>query len=88
MSKFRINRRHFVAGTSAAVVSASSISRALAQMPALKVGVLLPTSGAQAGIGQDCNRGVDIGLGILKDLGYPNLQIINGDTETLSLIHI
>ena len=82
MSITHINRRHFVAGTSAAVVSASSVSRALAQMPALKVGVLLPTSGVQAGIGQDCNRGVEIALGVLKDLGYPNLQIINGDTET------
>ena len=82
MSKTRINRRHFVAGTSAAVVSASSISRALAQTAPLKLGVLLPTSGFQAGIGQDCNRGVEIGLGVLKDLGYPNLQIMAADTET------
>ena len=82
MSKTRINRRHFVAGTSAAVVSVSSISRALAQTAPLKLGVLLPTSGFQAGIGQDCNRGVEIGLGVLKDLGYPNLQIMAADTET------
>ncbi|HEX9072928.1 MAG TPA: hypothetical protein VF852_13360, partial [Pseudolabrys sp.] len=31
-----------------------------AQGAALKVGVLLPRSGFQAGIGQDCQRGVDI----------------------------
>jgi branched-chain amino acid transport system substrate-binding protein len=53
-----------------------------AQGAALKVGVLLPRSGFQAGIGQDCQRGVDIAAGILKDLGMPPLQIMNGDTET------
>ena len=44
--------------------------------------MLLPRSGAQAGIGQDCQRGVDITAGILKDLGLPSLQIMNADTET------
>ena len=53
-----------------------------AQGAALKVGVLLPRSGVQAGIGQDCQRGVDIAPGILKDLGMPPLQIMNADTET------
>jgi branched-chain amino acid transport system substrate-binding protein len=36
----------------------------------------------QAGIGQDCQRGVDIAPGILKELGLPALEIMNGDTET------
>ena len=36
----------------------------------------------QASIGQDCQRGVDISAGILKDLGLPSLQIMNADTET------
>jgi branched-chain amino acid transport system substrate-binding protein len=81
-SRFKINRRTFVSGTSAAIVSAGSLGRAFAQGAPLKVGVLLPRSGAQAGIGQDCQRGVDLAVGILKDLGYPNLQIINADTET------
>ena len=53
-----------------------------AQGAALKVGVLLPRSGLQAGIGQDCQRGVDIAPGILKELGLPALEIMNGDTET------
>jgi branched-chain amino acid transport system substrate-binding protein len=53
-----------------------------AQTAALKVGVLLPRSGVQAGIGQDCQRGVDIAPGILKELGLPALEIMNGDTET------
>jgi branched-chain amino acid transport system substrate-binding protein len=80
--RFKINRRTFLSGTSAAIVSAGSLGRAFAQGAPLKVGVLLPRSGAQAGIGQDCQRGVDLAIGILKDLGYPNLQIINADTET------
>ena len=44
--------------------------------------MLLPRSGYQAGIGQDCQRGVDITAGLLKDLGLPELQIMNADTET------
>ena len=48
----------------------------------LKVGVLLPRSGAQAGIGQDCQRGVEIAPAILKELGLPELAIMNADTET------
>jgi branched-chain amino acid transport system substrate-binding protein len=53
-----------------------------AQGAALKVGVLLPRSGAQAGIGQDCFRGVEIAGPILKANGFPDLQIMSADTET------
>jgi branched-chain amino acid transport system substrate-binding protein len=53
-----------------------------AQGSALKVGVLLPRSGVQAGIGQDCQRGVDIAPGLLTELGLPALEIVNADTET------
>jgi branched-chain amino acid transport system substrate-binding protein len=53
-----------------------------AQGAPLKVGVLLPRSGVQAGIGQDCHRGVEITSGILKSLGLPDLAIMNGDTES------
>ena len=48
----------------------------------LKIGVLLPRSGLQAGLGQDCQRGVDIAPGILQSLGLPQLAIMNGDTES------
>ncbi len=40
-----------------------------AQGAALKVGVLLPRSGAQAGIGRDYQRGVDIAGPIFKVAG-------------------
>ena len=79
----RVTRRTVTAGlgaTAAAGVAPFNIARA--QGAALKVGVLLPRSGFQAGIGQDCQRGVDIAPAILKDLGMPTLQIMNGDTET------
>ena len=76
------NRRHLLAGAAAtaATVAAPAILRA--QGGPLKVGVLLPRSGYEAGIGQDCQRGVDIAPGILKSLGLPDLTIMNGDTES------
>ena len=77
--KSRLTRRRLLAG-SAAVLAAPAIVRA--QGGALKVGVLLPRSGAQAGIGQDCFRGVELTGPILKDIGLPELQIMNADTET------
>jgi branched-chain amino acid transport system substrate-binding protein len=79
-----LSRRTFAAGVGAAGVlaGASPFSIGRAQGAALKVGVLLPRSGVQAGIGQDCQRGVEITAGILKDLGLPSLTIMNGDTES------
>jgi branched-chain amino acid transport system substrate-binding protein len=80
----RVSRRVFSAGLGAAGITAgiAPFNIVRAQGAALKVGVLLPRSGYQAGIGQDCQRGVDLAAGVLKDMGMPNLQIINGDTET------
>ncbi|MEP7029861.1 MAG: ABC transporter substrate-binding protein [Pseudolabrys sp.] len=79
-----VTRRTFTAGVGAVGFTAgiAPFNIVRAQGAALKVGMLLPRSGQQAGIGQDCQRGVDIANGLLKDLGYPALQIMNGDTET------
>src|ERR1700754_1288308 len=77
--KASLPRRHLLAG-SAAVLAAPTIVRA--QGGALKVGVLLPRSGVQAGIGQDCFRGVELTNPILKDIGFSELQFMNADTET------
>ena len=76
-----LNRRRLLAGAAAttATVAAPAILRA--QGGPLKVGVILPRSGFEAGIGQDCQRGVDIAPGVLKALGMPELTIMNGDTE-------
>src|ERR1700712_3767657 len=75
----RLTRRTLLAGT-AATLAAPAIVRA--QGGPLKVGVLLPRSGYQASIGQDCFRGVELAPAIFKDLGLPELTIMNADTET------
>jgi branched-chain amino acid transport system substrate-binding protein len=79
-----ISRRTFTTGTAAAAIIAGTapFNIVRAQAKSLKVGVLLPRSGVQAGIGQDCHRGVEVTAGILKNLGLPNLEIMNGDTES------
>ena len=81
-SRLTLSRRRLLAGAAAtsALIAAPAIVRG--QGAALKVGVLLPRSGAQAGIGQDCQRGVEIAPAILKGLGLPDLAIMNADTET------
>ena len=80
----RVTRRSFAAGAGAAGLLAGTapFNIVRAQGAPLKVGVLLPRSGAQASIGQDCQRGVEIAPAILKELGLPELAIMNADTET------
>ena len=71
----RVTRRQFAVGVGAAttaVLAAPAIGRA--QNGPLKVGVLLPRSGFEAGIGQDCQRGVAIAPAILKSIGLPELR--------------
>ena len=79
-----VTRRGFAAGAGAAGLLAGTapFNIARSQSGPLKVGVLLPRSGVQAGIGQDCQRGVELAPAILKDLGLPDLTIMNADTET------
>jgi len=81
-SSTALNRRRLLAGAAAttSLLAAPAIVRA--QGAALKVGVLLPRSGAQAGIGQDCFRGVELANPIFKGLGLPELEIMSADTET------
>jgi branched-chain amino acid transport system substrate-binding protein len=77
-----INRRKLLASTAAAgaVLAMPAIVRA--QGGPLKVGSLLPRSGVQALIGQDCQRAVELAPAIFKSLGLPELTIMNADTET------
>jgi branched-chain amino acid transport system substrate-binding protein len=83
MNYVRVTRRSFAAGAGAAgLLAATGFDAARAQSGPLKVGVLLPRSGAQAGIGQDCQRGVELAPPIFKALGLPELAIMNADTET------
>lgn len=79
-----IGRRQVLRGTVAGALAVSSpfgiMSRARASAP-LKLGVLLPRSGHLSLIGQACQRGADISLPILRDLGY-NVELMNADTES------
>jgi branched-chain amino acid transport system substrate-binding protein len=81
-----MTRRHMLAGAAlgAGSLTLPRIARAqgAAARAPLKVGVLLPRSGFEASIGQDCQRGVDIAPGILKSLNLPELAVMNGDTES------
>jgi branched-chain amino acid transport system substrate-binding protein len=79
MDRRTFNRNIAVAGAAAAL-SPFGIARAQGQK--LRVGLLLPRSGIQAGIGQDCHRVVDVTAGLLRDLGLPALDIMSGDTES------
>lgn len=81
-TSFTLNRRSLLAGAAAATAAIATPAIVRAQGSALKVGVLLPRSGAQASIGQDCYRGVEIAGPILKELGMPELSFMSADTET------
>ncbi|RMH47349.1 MAG: branched-chain amino acid ABC transporter [Alphaproteobacteria bacterium] len=69
------------AGGAAATLPLLRIARAQTSGP-LRVGVILPRSGVLAGIGQDLYRGVELAGPILRDLGYPEMEIMEGDTES------
>jgi branched-chain amino acid transport system substrate-binding protein len=75
-----MNRRTLLVSAATAMISLPVIVRA--QSGPLKVGVLLPRSGLQALIGRDCQRAVELAPPILKDLGLPDLTIMNADTES------
>jgi branched-chain amino acid transport system substrate-binding protein len=84
MTRIRMlaNRRRVLAGAAAAAATFAAPAILRAQGGPLKVGVLLPRSGIQAGIGQDCQRGANIAPAILKSMGLPDLTLMNGDTES------
>jgi branched-chain amino acid transport system substrate-binding protein len=84
MPRIRIspNRRDLLVGSAAAAATMAAPSILRAELAPPKVGVLLPRSGFEAGIGQDCQRGVDVAPAILKSLGLPALAIMDADTES------
>src|SRR3954462_1217402 len=77
-----LNRPRLLAGAAAVTTALAAPAIVRAQGGTLKVGVLLPRSGAQAGIGQDCFRGVELANPIFKSIGLPELEIMSADTET------
>jgi branched-chain amino acid transport system substrate-binding protein len=80
-----VGRRKFIAGlgASAAIVSSGSLMRPARAQATLNVGVLLPTSGTQAFIGQSCKLGADIAPAVLPGLGYElPIRLMHADIET------
>ena len=54
-----------------AVVGTGGIPRGMSQTAPLKVGVLHPTSGYLAQIGQACRRGADVANDVFADVKLP-----------------
>jgi len=78
-----ITRRQFTTAAAAgALVTTTGLPlRSARAATPLKLGVLLPRSGHLALIGQACQRGAEIGLPMLKDMGY-SVELMNADTES------
>jgi len=66
--------------TGAGALAAPAIVRA--QPKKLKVGVLLPRSGALAFIGQSCQRGADISPALLREMYGVDVELLNADIES------
>ncbi|MBZ0147698.1 MAG: ABC transporter substrate-binding protein [Pseudorhodoplanes sp.] len=80
-----LTRRRFAKGLGAAGLLAGTapFNIARSQGGPLKIGVVLPLSGVQAGVGQSCKRGVDIAPALLKATGYTQpIEIVTVDSET------
>ncbi|MBW7925676.1 MAG: ABC transporter substrate-binding protein, partial [Burkholderiaceae bacterium] len=76
-------RRDFnraAAAAGATTLAAPALVRA--QSKKLKVGVLLPRSGALAFIGQSCQRGADISPALLKEMYGVDVELMNADIES------
>ena len=82
VSKTTITRRAFNVGALAAAATVGAPAIVRAQGARLKVGILVPRSGLQAQLGQAMQRGHDIAIPVLKELGYPDIEWVAGDTET------
>jgi branched-chain amino acid transport system substrate-binding protein len=83
----RFTRRSFGRAAAGAALLGAPLPLRFASAQAkpadLKVALLLPTSGAQALIGQACRRGADVANDVLADSKIPvKLEIVNYDTET------
>lgn len=78
-----ISRRVFLAGAGAgaACLSAGMPLRLARAAGPLRVGVLLPRSGHLALIGQACQRGAELAVPLLADMGQA-VELVSADTES------
>ena len=77
----KLSRRALGLGAAAFAGTASFTRKARAEAAPLKIGSLLPRSGFLALIGQACQRGRDLALPILKEMGY-SVELMNADFES------
>lgn len=87
MNNNRFTRRGFGRAAAGAALIGAPLPLRFASAQAapanLKVGLILPMSGAQALIGQMCKHGADIANDIFVDIKLPvKLEIVTYDTET------
>lgn len=79
-----VSRRRVLQGTALgglALAAPFNIIRPARAAEPLKLGVLLPRSGFLSLIGQACQRGAEMAVPILNDMGY-NVELMNADTES------
>jgi branched-chain amino acid transport system substrate-binding protein len=76
-------RRDFALGAvaSGALLAAGQPRFARAAAAPIKIGSLLPRSGFEALIGQDCQRAVELAKKLLPEMGYA-FEVIDADTES------
>ena len=79
-----LNRRAFgkTAIAAAALTGIAPFNIVRAQAAKLKIGVINSTSGPLAGIGQQIQRGYEIAIPIMKQLGYADIEYIYADSES------
>src|SRR5499427_6535947 len=79
-----MNRRIFNKGLAGAGALAALFPFGLvrAQAQKLKVGVILPRSGYLGFIGQSCQKGADLALGVIKDMLGVDIELMNADFES------
>ena len=76
-----LSRRTFTTAAAAGAIALALPIRPLRAAEPLKLGVLLPRSGFLALIGQACQRGADMAVPVLADMGQP-ITLMNADTES------
>ncbi len=81
----KLTRRRWLQGSAAtAVLAASPLphARPVRAASAVRVGVILPTSGVMAFPGQSCRRGIDLAASFVAERGGPSLEILHMDAES------
>jgi len=76
------NRRRLLQTAILGATTALPVRRILAQTTAVKVGVILPTSGIYASSGQSCKRSIEFADRLNREQGGPALEFLYADTES------